>query len=139
MTITNDTTFTNTPELANPAGVAANAIATCIAFRSKAESAKQAAKSAVKSAIEIFGNAGASKQVREILVKRHGFTKQQVSEAFLEFGLRARAKSAVHDEKDAALQDTILALVARATELAGDDACVALRRAYLSLQGKRNS
>jgi hypothetical protein len=139
MTISNDTNLTNTPELANPAGVAANAIATCISFRSKAESAKQAAKTAVKAAIEIFGNASASKQVREILVKRHGFTKQQVSEAFLEFGLRARAKSVVHGKKDAALQDAILALVARATELAGDDACVALRRAYLSLQAKRNA
>jgi hypothetical protein len=122
----------------NPCNLAAVSIAACLAFRDKAESAKAAAKAAVKSAIEVFGEKDAAARVRVLLTKEHGIDRRRVSEALLEFGFRARAKSAAKVDKSEELKDVIASLIARAQELAGDDAVVALRRAYLSLQAKKD-
>jgi len=71
-----------------------------------------------------------------------GLDKRRASEVFIELGFRERAKktdSKSKKEKDETLGPVIKALVALATEKAGENAVSALRRAYLTLQAKNNA
>jgi hypothetical protein len=126
------TTDADTP--INPCALAAHSIAACFGFRAKAADAKAAARAAVKTAIEIFGRSEAAKAVRDLLIRKHGFDKRRVSEALLEFGLRTRAASEKSNKVELA-PEKLASLVALATELFGDHAKIALRRAYLAAKG----
>ena len=67
---------------------------------------------------------------------------KRASEILVALGIRqrgAKAESESKKEKDASLAPVIEALVALATEKAGDSAVSALRRAYLTLQAKNNA
>lgn len=67
---------------------------------------------------------------------------KRASEILVALGIRQRAtkaEAASKSEKDASLAPVIEALVALATEKAGDNAVSALRRAYLTLQAKANA
>jgi hypothetical protein len=99
----------------------------------------QVAQLAVNEAIEEHGVENAAKEIRVLLIDTHGLDKRRVSELLLSFGLRTRAKK-TEDEKEAEdLATAIELLIAQAKDLAGDRAKVALRRAYLTLQGQENA
>jgi hypothetical protein len=131
-------TATEEPAPLNPGSLAAHSIAAYVGFSDNAAAAKSAAKSAIKVAVEVFGAQGAAKVIREDLIGKHGLAKQRVSELLLEFGLRTRAAAKKTDELAAELAPVIEALIALANDQAGENAVSALRRAYLSAQGKAN-
>jgi hypothetical protein len=150
--ITNEDIEASAP--VNPIEQVALAINATLQFRGKADAAKGAAKSAIKAAIEIElasipGNVTDAKRekalkavavkVRESLIKRHGIAQQRVSEVLIEFGLRTRAKRSNLVETSEELEDAIKALIALASETAGDKAYIALRRASLVLKGKQDA
>jgi hypothetical protein len=137
--ITTTTTTTTTTPAPSSFELIANTIACCLSLRNKAVDAKKAILSAIETAIETYGAEEAAKEVRALLIGKHGLDKRIVSKALLEFGLRTRAAKK-EDEGDAEdLASAIELLIAQAEELVGDKAKVALRRAYLSLQGKENA
>lgn len=121
---------------------AAHTIAAYEGFRIRTDDAKALAKKLIKEAVEADPKNG-EKAIRKMLVEKHGLRKQRVSELMLELGIRSRAASKKTDAADlsAELDDLIKQLVDLATTSAGDDdkAVSALRRAYLSAQGKKNA
>jgi hypothetical protein len=80
---------------------------------------------------------GAIKELRAALVAG-GISKQDVSVILLDLGIRERAAAKKGEDLAEELADAIEALKALATEAAGEKAVIALRRAYLSLQAKKD-
>lgn len=71
-----------------------------------------------------------------------GLDPRRASEVFIELGFRERAKkrtSKSKAEKDERLEPVIAKLIALAEAEAGDEAAVALRRAWLSKQAKNQA
>jgi hypothetical protein len=110
-----------------------------VVAKDKVTASREDLRRRIKVAIATSGTtpAAAAKQLRAALVAG-GIDRRRVSEVLLDLGVRERAAStrarAANDAAD--LADAIAALVAHATELAGDKAVSALRRAYLSAKGR---
>jgi capsid protein len=107
--------------------------------KSKLETLKKAIKAeldAILSALPAKQQKAAIKQLRASLVEG-GIDKRKVSVILLDLGIRERAASEKKDDLAEELAAAIEALIALANEAAGEHATIALRRAYLTSQGKQ--
>ena len=132
-------------------GVNAPFVAKCVEFATLSQSRETLAASLKAEFSAILASTGtkeavAAKQLAASLkVALQGVVShpdKRASEILVAVGIRqrgAKAESESKKEKDASLAPVIEALVALATEKAGENAVSALRRAYLTLQSKNNA
>jgi capsid protein len=126
----------------NSNGVNAPIVARIVGYandKSKLETLKKAIKSELDSILSDLPakqQKAAIKQLRASLVEG-GIDKRKVSVILLDLGIRERAASEKKDELADELAAAIEALIALANEAAGEHATIALRRAYLTSQGKQ--
>ncbi len=132
-------------------GINAPFVAKCVQYAVASQTRETLAASLKAEFSAILANTGskeavAAKQLAASLkVALQGVVShpdKRSSEILVAVGIRqrgAKAESESKKEKDASLAPVIEALVALATEKAGEDAVSALRRAYLTLQTKNNA